>query len=91
MAVPLPVRAPHASANQEVKALQLPCGWVGDDDHTNVVGQDVHAVVAWHRHRNLKLAGQELRGMAERSTAQDSRAQSWPEDMPAGLLLCRQG
>lgn len=70
LTVSLPVCAAHASTNQNVKALQLPGGWFGDDHHTNVVGQDVHAVVPGHCHRNLEFAGQELRATAQHSTAE---------------------
>jgi hypothetical protein len=36
---------------------------VADDDDAQVVGEEVHAVVAGHSDRDLELAGQELRAV----------------------------
>ena len=55
----VPVRAAQPAPDHKVVALMLPIR-AHDDHHTDIVGEQVHRVVAWHCHSHLELAGQEL-------------------------------
>mmetsp|Transcript_20007 Transcript_20007/g.59446 ORF Transcript_20007/g.59446 Transcript_20007/m.59446 type:complete len:216 (+) Transcript_20007:2861-3508(+) len=56
------VRAAHATTHHQVVPNHL-AAIARDHDDTNVVGEEVNAVVARYRHRNLELSRQELRAV----------------------------
>ena len=51
--------AAHAAADKDVIAQHLSCT-VADRHNAQVIGEQVHAVVAGHGDRDLELAGQEM-------------------------------